>query len=421
MIESLLALQALIVTLGCLYMWRREKLFAAFLFFLYVYAVFAQLGYIYLPEYSRLILAYFGDEIINRSVVFVTLSFIAVIASFRVLSPFVRPVGGSCFALTRRNNLLLEQFSLLSIVLIFLFLLCYLYIQSDHINWYTAQDSDVLAADPIYVFFIFVFKCSVALVYILYVLVRARECRFPRPVVVSAFFFCAAVFLLVAFQLGNRTDVLAVTLGIVLFESTLPRGRVVGISRLIVIVVASAIALVAIEVTRYDDFMAVERFSDFLFLKDYFAPLHMLFAAISFDYIDPIEVLVSNATNSLFMFGHPYLQYSLTELFRPGVTSRSASYAFHVFAEGYIVMGMFGVIYNGIVLSALMAIWCRLAKMGDAPTNAFVVGLMGCMVVNLVRGQSSYFVKYLYTFIIPAAIIYGLLTGVRICIRRRFV
>ena len=58
-----------------------------------------------------------------------------------------------------------------------------------------------------------------------------------------------------------------------------------------------------------------------------------------------------------------------------------------------------------------------LARTQDTRLNALLMGLMGCMIVNLVRGQSSYFIKYFYTFVLPGLMLYTSFAGLSLQFR----
>jgi hypothetical protein len=58
-----------------------------------------------------------------------------------------------------------------------------------------------------------------------------------------------------------------------------------------------------------------------------------------------------------------------------------------------------------------------LASTSDPQVNAVLLALMACMIVNVVRGQTSYFIKYLYTFILPSLVVYTSLAGVSLRLR----
>jgi hypothetical protein len=169
--------------------------------------------------------------------------------------------------------------------------------------------------------------------------------------------------------------------------------------------------LYIIEETRYEGGFEKSDFFGTLIVKDWYAPAHILFAAIRYAVLDPLEVIFSNSSNALVMIGYPYLQNVLTEIFNPGIATRSAGYAFYIFTEGYMVLGDLGFIYNSFIILFGWAMWKKFALTENKYFNNFLLGLMGCMLVNLVRGQSSYFLKYFYTFVIPGAYLYTTLSG----------
>jgi len=70
----------------------------------------------------------------------------------------------------------------------------------------------------------------------------------------------------------------------------------------------------------------------FLF-NDYYAPYHMLYAAMHYKYIDFFEVFRSNLFNTFIGLGYPYLQTELGNLVREGSSTRSAGFAFFIFTE----------------------------------------------------------------------------------------
>jgi hypothetical protein len=150
-----------------------------------------------------------------------------------------------------------------------------------------------------------------------------------------------------------------------------------------------------------------------LILKDYYSPAHILLGAMSLDYVDTWEVLKSNACNGLILFNYPYLQTTVADLFNPGVSSRSASYAFYIFSEGFLAMGWLGWIYNAVVVCGGFFSWRILACSDYRPYRLFVYALLGTQIVNLVRGQSSYFLKTGYMFLLPSFVLFFLLTGIR--------
>jgi hypothetical protein len=109
--------------------------------------------------------------------------------------------------------------------------------------------------------------------------------------------------------------------------------------------------------------------------------------------------------------GQPYIQAIVMELFFPGGATRSASYAFYPMTEGYMVAGFVGFLYNGVVLGGLLAGWRALATTESPELNQFLIATLGSMSINLVRGQTSYYIKDLYLFVLPSTVAYLCLSG----------
>lgn len=226
--------------------------------------------------------------------------------------------------------------------------------------------------------------------------------------------------MVIAIKLGSRTDPLALTIAIVVLEIMLGReqGQTVRKNiwkwgKILFLIVTVLIGLNILNETRNPDAPKADSEAASILFKDYYAPAHILIAAMALDYVDPVEVMVSNSANALILLKQPYLQTTVMELFIPGVATRSASYAFYVFSEGYIVMGWFGFLYNGIVVFFGVSLWRLLANSSNRYYNLFMFGLLATQLVNIARGQTSYFVKDIYLFFIPAMLLFFLATGLR--------
>jgi hypothetical protein len=148
-----------------------------------------------------------------------------------------------------------------------------------------------------------------------------------------------------------------------------------------------------------------------LVYQDYYAPAHMLFAAISYHIIDPLLVVASNITNIIPEYGLPYLQFNITDVFNPGLTTRASSYAFYILTEGYLFCGDFGFIYNALVISAGIGLWRLMCSTRSSRFNALILPIMALDVTNLCRGQSAYFIKIIYFHTLPALLMIFFATG----------
>lgn len=413
--------EALVFLLGFKFIFSRDRFFGIFYLFLVVYALPAQVGYHYLGELSALTVGYFGPEVWYRASVFIILSLCMFWASFGLLRRRISAVI-PLQTIARRSRAVKKGALLATIATaaVLTYEASYFVLNFADINWYTAQDEDFVAAKSGYYLFLFLIKLLVAVAITCYVLVRQRGGVLPRRLQLIVLALALAVFFAVALRLGNRTDLVAFSLGVAVFESSRVAFTATRVLKAAVLCLIAFLLLSSVESLRYTGGQEELGLAASLLLKDYYAPAHMLFAAMANGFIEPAQVIVSNFSNSLVMLHQPYLQEPITNLFRPGVATRSTGYAFYVLTEGYVFMGGAGFIYNGLVLLVGLSVWRKLARSNSKRLNEFLLAIMGCMLVNLVRGQSSYLVKYLYTFVMPGMILYCLLAGLAVKIRVGF-
>ena len=183
------------------------------------------------------------------------------------------------------------------------------------------------------------------------------------------------------------------------------------IKRLIALCLVALIGLVALENIRSGVSNGENSLARAIIFKDYFAPGHMLIASMYYDLIDPIHVLLSNFYNSMVMFNYPYLQTPVGNKLIEGSSSRSTGFAMYIFSEGYMFCGWCGTVYNGIVATLGIIFWRMFSRSNNYAFNAFAMGLVGTQLANIVRGQSSYFIKDFYMLFIIAFVLYFLMTG----------
>lgn len=406
------------------YIWKRDVLFAGVYFFLFIYTVFAQIGYAYFPELSMFIKAYFGPEIFYAVNLFVTLSFVTFFLCFFFLHRYVvrKPAYEIIQSQPRLSNLfyVVVLSHLLSLALYFL-------ANFDSLSYGNVSDEDFQSQmGAAFILFGIGFKLSVAVNLVLYFLYRVRIKAAPsvnRRVVLMLLILEMILFVVISVKLGSRIDPLALTIAIGVLEIVLGReyGRFVRANKwkrvkIAFLIVAVLCGLMVIEAIRNNPDAPepdVESAAALILFKDYYAPAHILIAAMALEYVEPWEVIVSNSANALILLKQPYLQTTVADLFNPEVSTRSASYAFYLFSEGYIAMGWLGFLYNGLVIFAGVALWRRLANSNNGYYNLFMISLVATQVANIARSQSAYFVKDIYMFFIPAMLLFFLATGLR--------
>jgi hypothetical protein len=288
---------------------------------------------------------------------------------------------------------------------------------------YENVSNDAFKSDRGVVFQLFMhaFKlcpCFLLLLYFLYInfdLLEPRVSILNLKLIILLELF---IFFLIAMQVGNRTDILALTISVMFmeyiqsaFSVSRPEQFIKRLKYFVFFGLLMLALMLYIESTRnVGGEFALEGWEKLL-MKDYYAPAHILFAAIALNYIDPWTVLTSNIANALFMLDQPYLQFHVMELFIPGSASRSASYAFHLFSEGFIAMGWFGIFYNGIIPFLGISIWRFLGNSNSKIYNIIVLSLISTQFATVGRGQSSYFIKNIYIFFIPTLILLYFATG----------
>ena len=414
---GLIALFTAIFVVTFVYIWKRDVLFGGVYFFLYVYTIFAQIGYAYFPWLSSLIKAYFGPEVFYEVNLFVTLSFFSLFMFFFLCHHIL--VRRPAYSVTQSKPNL-RVFFYLFVIGHLLGMALYFSSNYEFLNYSNVSDEEFQAQQGIsFLIFMYLFKLSTMVNLILYFLLRVRVKIFERINRFSVFVLLlleVALFITISAKLGSRTDPFALTLAIVILELSL--ARTLRQSKWILLKTAVVVGVVLygltiIEESRTSNNVELPSLAESLLYKDYYSPSHILIASMALHYIDPVEVIKSNSSNALFKLNHPYLQATVADLFNPGVSTRSSSYAFYLFSEGYLALGWFGIVYNGLIVFLGIALWRTLANSNNHYYNLFLISLVATQLANIVRSQSSYFVKDIYIFFIPAIVLFFLATGLR--------
>ena len=399
------------------YVWKRDVLYGGIYLFLYIYTIFSQIGYTYFPSLSIFIKAYFGSKLFYEFHAFIFLSFLAYFLIFRAFYKKILAVKKYKIV---KSNIQYFPFFVMVVLMHILFLGFYLFLNYDSISYVNMSNENYQRSHGslLLIFSIF-FKLSVMINIILYYLIKCRRIFLTQKkevVIYSLFLLEIVVFVIIAVKIGNRTDPLALSLSIVVLEICFM--RIYGVDRMRIVKIISFFVLViygliVLEVVREGGTSGQKVISEIILLKDYFAPSHMLFAAMAFEYVDIGEVVISNTSNALIKINHPYLQATITNLINPGIASRSTGYAFYIFSEGYLALGWYGFIYNGIIIFLGVTLWRLLGNSSFYLYNVFIISLLASQMANIVRSQSSYFIKDIYTLFIPAMFIFFLATGYR--------
>jgi len=398
---------------------KKDIFFGGAYLFLFIYTIFTQIGYAYFPELSVILKAYFGETLFKPYLAFVALSFFAFYIVFLLLFPKLSNKTRYEVVQTRP---MLKGVLFYELILIHLVFMTFYFISNyDILNYVNVADEDFFKSNGLlYVLFIIGFKFSIVINLLLYVLFRARKKfgTYLNSFIIPLMLVSECLLLvLISWKIGSRTDLLALTLGVIIFEIKASpktrRDKRKILFRLAVFVLAVLMSLTILEYTRTESTADDKPLMEVMLYKDYYPPSHILIAAIEYNFVNFGEVLKSNISNSLLKMNYPYLQATVTDLFNPDISTRSASYAFYIFSEGFIAVGWFGFLYNAIIVFLGLSIWRSLALSNHEYYNLFVIALISTQLANIVRSQSSYFVKDLYTIFLPGVLLFYLATGLR--------
>ncbi len=212
---------------------------------------------------------------------------------------------------------------------------------------------------------------------------------------------------------GSRSDILSVTLGLVLLWMY---GRKIRLKQILILVtIAIGFLTMAGIAFKMRGGSNEGTLVEVLLKQDYTAPSYNLFGVIGKDIINPLMVIESQILKTFPLLGGEWIYKSIGgDIFPESDISASQGWAFHPFVEGYVFGGPLGFFYNGIVVGLGMAYWKRFISTNDKQFNRFMFAVIGSIFFALVRSQSVNFFRYIYFTFIPAAFIYSRLCNIEI-------
>jgi hypothetical protein len=417
----LLGIFAAGVAVGAWRMARRDALYAGFFVFFFVYTFFAMLGYRYFPILSVVMNAYFGPELFRPYLLFVGLSFVSFWIFFRLTHGLL--VGNAVGHIRYAPNAVVKWICL-GIATAGIF---WMAITLSRI--YPAISYSAIPQIPNFAY-AFAFKNSIFVILLLLAFARHHAATgFEKVAATALVVVLGIVFMLTALKSSNRTDILALLLGLVWYEAGphlfdrnwrfRPRVSLqLALKATLLAVVGWAAMTVMIRISGSrpaSDGVALPLYARVL-MNDYYAPAHILFGAMAFDYVRPLLVAKSNLANALMLGGLlkiPYLQTEIGNLLIPGSSSRSTGFAYFIFTEGFMALGRWGILYNGLVPVVAIALWRRLGRSSDLRYNAFVGALCAMSFATVARSGNHLLLRVYLFNLIPYLMLFRAVTGAR--------
>ncbi len=417
---------------------KRDIFFSIYFIFLFIYSFFSIITYIYYPEIINLLVKLPVDSSsLSKSIICTILSIISLYFSFFLiyLPINIRKLN---ILYKRKQQKLFFKFVFLFLILGFIIFLPY----RNQLSYKLITIIDnTQTIDIGYKIFTSFFKFLPYLLTLIYISLRQELfVRSNRKLAFFVLLILSLSFLYIAISLGNRTDLLKLFISVAYFEIILKNNiNNISINKniktffnrltvkkksfykfLIYFSISSLILLSTYSLTffRSDNYVfgflsfrsPIQRF---ILLNDFTFPFTLLTTIIENNIILPFEVFQSNTSNFLAGINYPYLQEITLNYLNSrdfNVTSASSP-GFFSFAEGFLFMGSFGFIYNGLVFGFLIAIYKLISSSKDVQYNQFTSSIMVGLIPQIVRAQSATMAKIIWFYVIPSIILYQLVSG----------
>jgi len=409
------------------YILRRDDLTGIGYAVLFIYTIFTQVGYIYYPGLSAGRYVYYGEEMFLPYWAFMTGSFAACFLGFVVVRRARWGLGLVRLEPVRSPHLFLFY----ALVLVFTGALVGGYFVLRPELRYGALEEDLTRETII---FLYGFRLYAAIVLALWARKRDPALARPRRGALVLFILSLTAYAAIALAVGSRSDLLYLAFGIAVFELQPLALALRKYARKLIFISLCALpflyGLLALESARQrynpitmgilaETMVSSERMfgteggmAEQMIGQDYYWPSTLLMTAMYYDVVDPLEVVKSNGANALAGLQYPYLTQTLAAkaVGRMGF-GRVGGFAFHLFIEGWMVAGWFGIVYNAVAFNAGLALCRSLTRTSVLSVNRLLTAQMAIVLPSMMRMQSSVFVKVGWTHIPFIVLVVILVSG----------
>ena len=393
---------------------RGHDLHAMAFFVLYIYTIFAQIGYAYFPELSMFVGAYFGPNLFYKYWAFMFFSFVF---SFLLYKKFnSKKDKRHVYSVRPASRNYGEYFFFLIVITLYLILNLYFY---SNRGFFGYGGGETMGGPWFGIGFLVFQTCT----FILFTLFRDKSNRINKRIFsFIIFILCLLFYLQISVSAGSRSHVLFFFIACAFYELSPIINSIKHKKRKVFMILVSGIVVLsflsslrAIRNQGIDtSFSSIYNFDssdsknsdDDLFSiilsQDYYLPSHTLFISMYHKIIDPIEVLKSNFTNALILFDYPFLTNTILERGLGLDNERGVGWAYHYFVEGYNALGFLGIFYNAFLWNLGMAFWVRLSRSNKIKHNAAMFAILALMIVNVMKTQNSAFIRNYWMILLPA-------------------
>lgn len=410
---------------------RGHDLYALAFFSLYIYTIFAQIGYAYYPELSIVVGAYFGPTLFYKYWAFMFFSFVFSFLLYKKFnSKYEKKAVYSVRPASRNYG---EYFFFLIVILLYLTLNLYFYSNRGLFGY---GGGKTMGGAWFGIGFLVFQTCT----FILFTLFRDKSNKSKKRIFsFILFILCFLFFLQISITAGSRSHILYFFIGIAFYELSPILNTIKYEKRkvltflacgLLVFSVLSTLRTVRNQGTE-TSFSSIYNFdssdsktsdddlSSIILLQDYYLPSHTLFVSMNHKIIDPIEVFKSNFANSLISFDYPFLTNTIMDRGLGFDNERGVGWAYHYFVEGYNAMGLLGVFYNALFWNLCMILWLRLIRSNNKRHNKTMTAILALIISLSVKGQTATFIKFYWLILLPALVLLILANNQKIAFFKR--
>lgn len=410
----LMLILSLFVFYSIRFMLKRDHDLHAFaFFFLYIYTIFSQIGYVYFPELSILSGAYYGQILYYKYWVFMFFSFMFTFLFYRFINRSNSMIDSYIVKKSNRNYG--EYIFFLIVILLYISLSIYFEIYR---SLFSYGGGNTMGGPWFGVFF----WIYTVITLILYTLFRDESNRIKKRILSFVLFLlCFIFFLKVTVASGTRSAILYFFICLAAYELS-PLLKTLKFKKRKFFLLAFASILVFSFLTslralrEQGEIVSFSAFAEYessdsryanqdmattILMQDYYLPSHTLFVSMEYGIIDPIEVIKSNIANSLVLLDYPFLTTTILDQGLGKDNERGVGWAYHFFVEGYNAMGMYGIFYNALFWNLGMALWIALTKSNNRRINQVMLAIIALVLATAMRGQFSAFIKFYWLVLLP--------------------
>ena len=410
----LILIFSLFVFYSIRFMMKRGHDLHAYAFFtLYIYTIFAQIGYAYFPELSDLYGAYFGPILFYKYWAFMFFSFVFAFLLYKKMNP---ANDNKYIYIVKSTSLNYgEYFFFLIVILLYLILNQY-FIQYRGLFGYGGGTP--MGGPWFGIGFWMYTLCTL----ILFTLARDKSNKIKKRIFsLALFIICTLFFIEVAIASGVRSTILYFFISLAFYE-LFPIIKAIKFQKrkIFTLIISGILVISALMVLReiriqgeeisFSSFsnhessesqFSDQAFSTTILMQDYYLPSHTLFISMHYSIIDLVEVVKSNFANSLIKLKYPYLSTMIVERATGHKDDRGAGWAYHYFVEGYNAVGLLGVFYNALFWNLGMILWTKLARSNNTRHNKAMLSIAVLVIVLVMRSQTSAFIQFYWLILLP--------------------